>query len=207
MPRFLDVPSWYNSTGKIKSMDDYSEVYKFTTTTPGSSQWFEPTMFGITGNEITALYNGQYLPLKDIATQIRFTFKPTVDFSDLIMFFPFTFYNNSQMSYWKFGSGNNLIVDNGDMFGGSFGDNAILYHYSGSGSIGTFFSQNTTLTTESGWNSMFIINSVNLNSPEQISAVFNIIFNNIELYIIEEPVEQETIVDCEYLYNEIQALK
>ena len=186
MPKFLDEPQWYNSSGQVKSMGDYSEIYK-----PSVYQWNEISWDEINGRDWQ----------NRTPKYLRFTFYSSFSWSIYYTYFSNVYINNS------FGGHDYKIFKQDTTIPFSvYADEEIFQNYNGSplytasvsGQPLQFTYVTTpprTLVTNEGF---VFIEATWGGGPTPGSTLFE----KIEYY-------GETIlsVDCEYLYNEIQTLK
>lgn len=197
MPKFLDKPSWYNSSGQLEDIDDYSKIYKFTTT---SGAWVPITQFQTdTLGRIMGYYNGRMQLLSNIGNKARLLFKKSIDIvsGQEWRLFPIIFLSSDIR--WENGAGTNTItVTDGSMFEeiSSSSSNLMLYNSSGQWQL------SSAKLTSKYTDMKFSLQQ----SSSRLAKLFNILFDKFEIYSADGSV-QTVNVDCEYLYNEIKALK
>lgn len=197
MPKFLDKPSWYNSSGQLEDIDDYSKIYKFTTP---SGAWVNITRFQTdTLGRIMGYYNGRMQLLSNIGNKARLLFKKSIDIvsGQEWRLFPIVFLSSDIR--WENGAGTNTItVTDGSMFEeiSSSSSNLMLYNSSGQWQLSS--ARLTSKYTDMKFSSQ--------QSSSRVTELFNILFDKFEIYSADGSV-QTVNVDCEYLYNEIEALK
>lgn len=181
MPKFLDVPQWYDSSGAIKSIDDYSEIYTASTT-----KWSEVTV------DYWLNYQswGDYHPL-----EVRVTFQPTIEVTMASSLQPiFIGPQPAGSTYGTIGydSSDSSIKCTSNLWNNYSGNT--LYTASGSTlNLSGSVSSAQPLVTRNGY--------IYIATPNP-SYLLNSIFSKVEFRV-----STTVRVDCEYLYNEIQTLK